>query len=114
MLTRDKLLAKVTLLSEVVHLPEMGGDVLVRGMTAAELLSFQAAVSTGKKNGTTVAVDEKSFPSKLLVRCIVDEKGKRILNDDDWQVLEAWPAAAFQRAASVALRVNGYESAEGN
>lgn len=113
MLTRDKLIAKVSLLSEVVHLPEMGGDVLVRGMTAAELLNFQAAVNVGKKNGAA-SIDEKTFPMKLLVRCIVDEKGNRILGDDDWSSLDQWPATAFQRAAAVALRVNGYGSAEGN
>jgi hypothetical protein len=75
-------------------------------------MHFQKAISS-KKNGVA-SVDEDTFAAKLLVRCIVDDAGKRILQDDDWQALQNWPAADFQKATSVAMRLNGYGSAEGN
>jgi len=112
MLTREQLLAVAKRSSETVKLPELGGEVIIRGITAGELMTFQKAVQS-KKNGS-VAVDEDTFAAKLLVRCIVDQAGKRILNDGDWEPLMEWPAAAFQRVTTVAMKLNGYGSAEGN
>lgn len=112
MLTREQLLSTFKRSSETVKLPELGGEVIIRGITAAELLTFQKAVQS-KRNGS-MAVDEDTFAAKLLVRCIVDQAGKRILTDDDWQPLMEWPAAAFQRCTTIAMRLNGYGSAEGN
>lgn len=112
MLTREQLLSTFKRSSETVKLPELGGDVVIRGITAAELMTFQKSVQA-KKNGS-IAVDEDTFAAKLLVRCIVDKDGKRILSDEDWQPLMEWPASAFQRCTSVAMRLNGYGSAEGN
>lgn len=111
-LNRDQLLSDTKRPIETVRLTDKGGEILVRGITAGELMHFQKAISS-KKNGVA-SLDEDTFAAKLLVRCIVDETGKRILQDDDWQALQNWPAADFQKATTVAMRLNGYGSAEGN
>lgn len=125
-LTRDALLsAKNTCPSETVNVPELGGSVIVRGLMAGELTSFQKAVQKldpKKANGKSepsepleVAIDEDTFAAKLLVRCLVSEKGERLLQDDEWGLTQQWPGIAFQRLAAVALRLSGYVgSAEGN
>jgi hypothetical protein len=112
MLTREQLLTTFKRSSETVKVPELGGEIIIRGISAAELLSFQRSVQS-KKNGA-IAIDEDSFAAKLLVRCIVDASGKRVLTDTDWEPLMEWPAAAFQRCTTIAMRLNGYGSAEGN
>jgi hypothetical protein len=111
MLTRDQLLAAYTPPSETVTLPTMGGEVIMRGFTAGELIKFQRFVSN--KAGD---VDETTFGAKLLVRTIVDADGNRVLNDEDWKAVQGWPAKDFQAASDAAMRVCGYtdRSAEGN
>ena len=51
----------------------------------------------------------------LLVHCLVDEKGSRLLKDSDLPKVKAWPASAFRRLATIAMRLNGFtEDAAGN
>jgi hypothetical protein len=96
-------------------MPEFGGEILLRGISAGELMAFQKAIKKpGKKNGE-FEIDEETFGAKLLVRCIVDKEGNRMFNDEEWGALNEWPVSAFQRASSVAMKLNGYSgSAEGN
>jgi hypothetical protein len=115
MLSKEQLLATVKRPTEKVKLEEFGGEVLLRGMSAGELMSFQKSIQKpGKKNGQ-IEIDEETFGAKLLVRCLVDKSGNRLFHDDEWQSLNDWPVAAFQKATSIAMKLNGYSgSAEGN
>jgi hypothetical protein len=115
MLSKEQLLATVKRPTEKVKLEEFGGEVLLRGMSAGELMSFQKAIQKPLKKNGQIEIDEETFAAKLLVRCIVDKNGNRFFGDDEWQALNGWPVAAFQKAATVAMRLNGYSgSAEGN
>jgi hypothetical protein len=105
--------AKDLLPRQAVPVAELGGEVLLRGMSAKELLSFQQSIQRKDRKGG-IAVDEETFAAKLLVRSIVNDRGERMFGDDEWQELEQWPAAVFQRLAEAALKLNGYGSAEGN
>ena len=111
MLTREQLLAPSKRPAEAFKFRD--SEIFLRGMTAGELISFQRSIQS-KKNGT-IDVDQDSFGAKLLVRCIVDKTGTRLLQDDDWALLnKTWDAEEFQPALTIALRLNGYGSTEGN
>lgn len=114
MLTREQLLAPAKWPTETVKLPDRGGEILIRSLSAGELMSFQEAVQS-KKNGGAPTIDERTVGAKLLVRCIVDKTGGRTLHDDDWEIIhQEWSARDFQIATTAAMRLSGYGGTEGN
>jgi len=44
--------------------------------------------------------------AELLTRCLVDEKGRRLFGEGDFEALNALPATALEPAVAVALRLN--------
>jgi hypothetical protein len=101
-LTREQILAAEDLRREKVSVPEWGGDVFVKAMTGLERDSFEMSL---------IGVDRKAYllgaRGKLAVRCIVDEHGSRLFNDDDFDHLSAKSASALDRVGRVAQRLNG-------
>jgi hypothetical protein len=113
MVTREQLIAPSKRPIERVTLPDRG-EIMMRGMSAGELISFQRSLQPNKKNGA-VPDDDTTLAAKLIVRCIVDKDGNRLLQDDDWKyVLSSWSGAELIATQSVIMRLNGYGSAEGN
>jgi hypothetical protein len=101
-LNRDKLLAaKLELPTEKVDVPELGGVVIVQGMTGKQQTGFYKLVTVKGK------VDEESFNARLVTHSLVDDKGERLLKDDEFVVVQEWPGAVFNRIAQAAMRVNG-------
>jgi hypothetical protein len=89
----------------------MGGKILLRGMTGGELVEFQQKVAEGARKKTNGQNWE--FPAKLLVRCIINDEGERVLEDEDWQAAQQWPGSVFQKLVSVAMRLNGFSLGAG-
>lgn len=121
LLNRDSILASDDLPRELVAVPEWGGDVYVRTLTGTERDAFEAAslrvTGTGKKRKTEA--NTVNFRSRLAVLVCSDEQGQRIFKDEDAGVLGRKSAAALDRIADVALRLNhmtedAVEDAEGN
>src|SRR5262245_13555448 len=113
MATRDELLSLKAVPTDNIKVPELGGTIRLRGLTGRELLGFQRSLELGKQNGASMQ-DQDGFPAKLLVRCIVDDNGDRILRDEDWPSVLEWPGTVMQRLASAAFRLCGYGADEGN
>jgi hypothetical protein len=114
-LNRDALLAlKVECPTETVDVKEFGAPVIVKGMDAKELTRFQKSLEKPGKKAGEVEIDNETFAHKLLVRCLVDGKGERLLKDDEFALLQKWPGSVFHKLSQVAMRLNGYSSAEGN
>jgi hypothetical protein len=113
-LDKEKFLAAAkNLPSERVAVPEFGGEVVVRGMSAKERLAFEKTLV--KADGKPEQVDQDALSVKLLVRCMVDDKGDRLLADEDAPFIEGLRGDVFQRLVTAAFRVNGYSGGtEGN
>ncbi len=91
---------------EIVDVPEWGGAVIVRTMTGSERDSLELEVSkhrTPDGKGTTV----DNFRARVLIRCIVDERGDTIFSHEELAQLASKSAAAIERLFDVALRLNG-------
>lgn len=97
-LTKDQILSANDLTAERVDVPEWGGHVFVRMMTAAELLAFHAANQSG---------DQGDAFGRLAVLTIVDEAGARLFNDDDVHRLRGKSHVAMKRVVDVAIQLNG-------
>lgn len=102
-LGRDAILNVEDLPLTEVDVPEWGGVVYVKPMTASERDAFEAAVSDLEGN-----VDRKNFRAKLVARCAVDPAtGERVFRDDDVKALGLKNALPLSRVFDAAAAASG-------
>ena len=99
MLTRETILSAEDFKTEVVSVPEWGGDVLVGTMTGAGRDNFEAQ-TLDKKTG------RKNMRAKLAAATIYDESGELMFTEKDIEELGKKSGAALERVFDVALRIN--------
>ncbi len=104
-LTREAILQAQDLPHEDVYVPEWGGWVRVRGLTAEERDKFEASILEGQ--GRNARVRMENIRAKLVALAVVDEEGNRLFTDDDVALLAKKSAAAVQRVFDVAMRLSG-------
>lgn len=105
LLGRDAFLAVRALPVKIVSVPELGGDVRVQGLSGTQRDEFEKASVEGR--GKSMRVNLDNFRARLIVRCVVDEAGKRILRDSDVERVGALPAIAVQRIFKAAQELSG-------
>lgn len=105
MLNRDQILGADDRKTEIVKVPEWGGDVTVKGLSGKQRDAFESGcvVRKGKKVEQNLA----NIRARLCVLCIVDEDGKRILNDKDISLLGDKSGSALDRVYDVASKLSG-------
>jgi len=114
-LLRDAILSAVDLPLVEVEVPEWGGIVYVKPMTAGARDAFEASVADSEGN-----VDRRNFRAKLVVRCMVDpETGHRLFKDTDALALADKNALPVSRVFDAAAKASGLspddvEAMEGN
>lgn len=88
-----------------VPVPELGGSVFVKGMTAKDRSRFetQFQLSSGKSNTRKL----KEIRERLVVACLCDEEGVLLLQDSDVDAVGAQPAAVVERIVDAAQKVCG-------
>jgi len=101
MLDKKAILESKDLPSEVVDVPEWGGQVTVCSLNGTQRDNFEQSLLKGKK------VDMQNMRAKLCALCIVDEKGKRLFSDLDAMTLGKKSAKALDRVFTVAQKLNG-------
>ena len=108
MLNKSEILACQDLRTELVSVPEWGGDVRVRLLTAAEReeittiwVSYKDADDATKGTLTRDA---------MLLRCTVDDAGQRLFDDADLPALKQKSAVAIARVVDAALALNAMAS----
>ena len=111
-LNRDAILAADDYFREYVDMPEWGGGVYVRALSAAAGLGMANRPEADEMDQATANI------GWLLVKTVVDENGQPIFTNDDIPALMGKSKAAIDRLMTVAMRVNGMgsfgESAEKN
>jgi len=101
-LTKKAILAADDLPREEVDVPEWGGTVFVRMMTAAELDVYRDRVVNATGGGDAV-----TFRAGLVAKCLVGEDGERLFTDDEVADLGSKATSVMERLTAVALRLNG-------
>lgn len=106
-LTAEDILAPRAWPSEVVEVPEWGGSVTVRALSATELDAFNASIVRTK--GNNVEINRNNYRAKLAARCIVNGDGKTPMFKDESQIiaLGMQPASALDRILEAVNRLNG-------
>lgn len=105
-LTRDQILEASDLQTETVAVPEWGGDVIVRTMTAADRDQFELSMVIVEADGRR-RPDMTNVSAKLIAATVIDEGGSRLFTEADVQLLAGKSAAALARVYAVAARLNG-------
>ncbi len=104
-LTRDAILRAPDLATEAVEVPEWGGTVKVRALSAAERDAFEVSLFEGQ--GADRRRNFDYLRAKLVALCVADDDGHRIFSDADAEALGMKNAAALDRIFVVAQRLNG-------
>jgi hypothetical protein len=108
MLTKAAILAAQDLRTETVPVPEWGGEVRVRLLTAAEreeitsIWTTHAAADDATKSTLT--------RDTMLLRCTVDDAGQRLFDDADLPALKQKSAQAIARVIEAAMVLNAMAS----
>lgn len=114
-LNRESLLAaSADVPSQTVPVPEWGGAVIVRGMSAKELLAFQKTLEKPGGKAGEIDIDQESLAVKILIYCLFDADGNRLLDAGDEAVVQGMRGDVFQKLTRVAMQLNGYVSDAGN
>ena len=101
-LTRDAILAISDLKYEDVDIPEWGGSVRVRELTAMERNKLGADFAKGGAQ----AIPPDFYP-KIAATVIVNQNGKSVFTEGDTTRLGEKSFAAIQRVVDTALRISG-------
>jgi hypothetical protein len=104
-LTKQMLLGATTLPQETVQVPELGGTVIVRGMTGAERDAFEVGLIKGR--GKHREVNLQNMRAKLVAFCCIDDKGERLFADAEVEALGNVRADVMNRLYTVAQRLSG-------
>lgn len=104
-LTRADLLAAIGLPRETVRIPELGGDVLVQGMSGAQRDAWEASLVEGK--GKRRHMNTANIRAKLVAQCCIDDGGNRLFTDTDIDVLGSTRVDVLNRLFGVAQRLSG-------
>lgn len=101
LLTREQILDADDKKTEVVSVPEWGGEVMVSTMSGAERDRIEAGI-IGKNGGKNLV----NVRAKFVAPCLVDESGKLLFTEKDLQKLGNKSVAALDRVFAVAQRLN--------
>lgn len=104
-LNKDDILKVSDIQTELVSVPEWGGDVYVRGLNGAERDKLENSLI--EMRGKDRRLNMMNVRAKLASMAICDENGKRLFNDADIQALGQKSAIALQRVFEIAQRLSG-------
>lgn len=111
-LTADAIRAVDDLVFETVPVPEWGGDVIVRGLTAKEKDAYDREIVVVDKQGNAKLGRLENLRALLLVRCLVDDEHNRLYRDIDAKMLGEKSSKVIGDLYTVAARLSGMREEE--
>ena len=102
-LSREQILSNKAKRVEKIAVPEWGGDVFIREISAAERDAYEAAALDKKGNVQLVNVR-----ARLVALTLCDEAGVRMFTDLDHKLIADMPAAGVDRVFAAASKLNAF------
>lgn len=109
-LTAADIFAAPDIETEDVEVPQWGGIVRVKGMTAAERDRFEESIY--EQRGKNMELNRQNFRAKLVALSAVDENGKLLFSQRDIERLGTKSAAAMDLLFAAAQRVSGISASD--
>ena len=104
-LSKDQIFSANDIKSEIIPVPEWGGEVIVRGLTGHDRDAWENALMV--RRGKRFEQNMEDFRARLVVLCVIDEKGERLFHDGDVHQLTTKSAAALDRVYDKAAELSG-------
>lgn len=102
MLTREQILSANDTPTREVPVPEWGGNVRVRTMSARDKDFFELAAIRARNDGDV----NFSIRARYAAFCIIDEKGEPVFTDEDIEALGNKSSAALDRVYQAIEELN--------
>jgi len=96
-LTADSILAVEDLKPVPHNIPEWGGQVFIRQLSAAEGLELAELIGDKPKGSN----------AKVVLFCLCDASGKRLFHDHQMKAMQSKSMKVLNRTANECLKVNG-------
>ena len=98
-LSRKQIEAATDTQSVHIVVPEWGGEVILRPPSSLALEDYDRSLVRSQWNGEKMEVIENrgNAKARLVVKCLVDEDGKRLFGDEDAEALGNKSAAVVNR-----------------
>jgi hypothetical protein len=93
---------------ELVEVPEWGGAIYVRSITARERGLIEAGAAKYKETKGKDDSFARTFSLKMVAQSICDETGARLFDDSEIELLAGKNAAVVARISDVAQRLSGF------
>ena len=111
-LTAEQILAVSDIETEAVDVPEWGGKVFVRGLSAVDVDNYNRSLVVMDKRGNTTVGRLDNVRASLVVRCLVNEDGERLFEERQARDLGKKSSAVIQRLWEVARRLSRMDDAQ--
>jgi hypothetical protein len=105
LLKREDILKINDIESEIVKVPEWGGEVKVIGLTGIQRNEYEQSLVIRK--GKDVSLNMKHAMSKLVMLSCVDENNEKIFSEGDIEILGTKSGKALSRIYKVAAKLSG-------
>lgn len=105
LLSKDAILSAQDLETRDVTVPEWGGVVRVKGLTAAERDAFESEIV--QRNGRNVTQNLRNIRARLVAMSVINEDGARVFGFRDIEALGEKSAKALDRVFSAAQELSG-------
>ncbi len=108
LLTKDQILGADDIVTKEINVPQWGGSVKIRTMTASDRDRFEQQVFSGN----TKSERRDNIRALMLSICIVDESGNRVFGEKDVKALGGKSAAAVDAIFSEIQKLNALSDAD--
>lgn len=106
LLSKDQILAADRKKTVDVQVKEWGGAVRLQELSASDRDMWESESFVLNPEGTSAKFNPKHARARLVVRCLVDDKGKRMFTDDEVAAIGSLSAASVQRLFNAARKLN--------
>ena len=107
-LTREQILKPVEIPKQEIYIPEIGGTVWVKGMSAADRSRFEKEFQTSSGQSSKRKLSQ--IRERLVIACVCNEEGGPILTVKDVEALGKQSIQIIERIVNVAQKLCGMSS----
>ncbi|URL59623.1 hypothetical protein IM816_05870 [Luteibacter flocculans] len=112
LLTKDQILAADRKKHEDIEVKEWGGTVRLQELSASDRDLWEAEAFTVAPDGASAKFNPKHARARLVVRCLVDETGRRLFTDDEVAALGSLSASTMQKLFNKARALNAITNSD--
>lgn len=108
LLNKDQIIAAKDIPSEVVYVEEWGGEVRIRGLSAAERLKYHQSIIKGvRPDGSPMMDTDKASMHRFVALVLVGEDDKPLFTEADLSALGEKSGQVLERLQEVGMRLSG-------